>query len=99
MRSDTRRHLVAYDIPDDRRRSRVAKELSKFGDRVQYSVFIVDAGPVKLARVRRAVEALLVHHADSVLICDLGLVHDGLGDRFQWLGVERHTTMPGDFVV
>jgi CRISPR-associated protein Cas2 len=28
-----------YDIPDDRRRSKLAKTLKDFGDRVQYSVF------------------------------------------------------------
>ena len=33
------RYVVAYDIPDDRRRSRVAKVLEGYGARVQYSVF------------------------------------------------------------
>jgi len=33
--------LVAYDIPDDGRRGKVAKELIKMGRRVQYSVFLV----------------------------------------------------------
>lgn len=31
--------LVAYDIPDDRRRAKVAKVLLRFGRRVQYCVF------------------------------------------------------------
>ena len=31
--------VVAYDIPDDRRRTRVAKLLDDYGDRVQYSIF------------------------------------------------------------
>ena len=33
--------LVAYDIPDDRRRTRVAKALERLGKRVQFSVFVV----------------------------------------------------------
>lgn len=33
------RWLVCYDIPDDRRRTRLAKWLNGFGDRIQYSVF------------------------------------------------------------
>lgn len=33
--------VVAYDIPDDRRRLRVANVLEGFGDRVQHSVFEV----------------------------------------------------------
>ncbi|NLE74957.1 MAG: CRISPR-associated endonuclease Cas2 [Actinobacteria bacterium] len=32
-------YLVSYDISHDRRRTRVAKILKDFGDRVQYSVF------------------------------------------------------------
>ena len=31
--------LVSYDIPDDKRRTKLAKALKDFGDRVQYSVF------------------------------------------------------------
>lgn len=33
------RWVVAYDIPDDRRRLKVANILQGFGDRVQHSVF------------------------------------------------------------
>lgn len=33
------RYVVVYDIPDDRRRNRVAKWLQGHGQRVQYSVF------------------------------------------------------------
>ena len=33
--------LVAYDIPSDRRRTRVAKALARFGRRIQYSVFLI----------------------------------------------------------
>ncbi|HET92277.1 MAG TPA: CRISPR-associated endonuclease Cas2 [Chloroflexi bacterium] len=32
-------YVVAYDIPDDRRRSRVARVLEGHGERVQYSLF------------------------------------------------------------
>ena len=32
-------YLVAYDIPDDPRRNRLARVLKDFGARVQYSVF------------------------------------------------------------
>jgi CRISPR-associated protein Cas2 len=31
--------VVSYDIPDDRRRTRLAHALKDFGERVQYSVF------------------------------------------------------------
>jgi CRISPR-associated protein Cas2 len=32
-------YIVSYDIPDDKRRIKVAKILLDFGERVQYSVF------------------------------------------------------------
>ena len=32
-------YIISYDIPDDQRRTKVAKTLLDFGDRVQYSVF------------------------------------------------------------
>lgn len=39
-------YVVSYDIPDDKRRSHVARTLLDFGARVQYSVFecIMDDG-------------------------------------------------------
>ena len=33
------RYIICYDVPDDRRRTRLAHALDKYGDRVQYSVF------------------------------------------------------------
>lgn len=32
-------YIISYDIPDDKRRQKIAKILLNFGDRVQYSVF------------------------------------------------------------
>ncbi len=34
-------YVVAYDISDDRRRTKVAKILEDFGDRAQYTDFSV----------------------------------------------------------
>ena len=36
--------LVSYDISDDRKRAHFAKYLSRFGHRIQYSVFEIDNG-------------------------------------------------------
>ena len=54
-RDRLRRRLIAYDIPDDRRRSRAARVLEGFGDRVQYSVFVVDALPAQFVSAIRSV--------------------------------------------
>jgi CRISPR-associated protein Cas2 len=98
-RADVRRTLVAYDIPDDKRRSRVAKVLQSFGDRVQYSVFVIDAAPVGIARMRRKVDDLIEPDEDSVLICDLGLLESQSDARFSYLGRVPKTTDASSFVL
>jgi len=32
-------YIVCYDIPDDKRRAKLATRLDSYGDRIQYSVF------------------------------------------------------------
>lgn len=39
MSSERMRYVICYDVPDDKRRTRLAKCLDGYGDRVQYSVF------------------------------------------------------------
>ncbi len=72
MRNDAHRYLVAYDVACDKRRARLARVLSSYGDRIQYSVFIVDAARSKLVRLRSDVKSVIELHEDSVLLCDLG---------------------------
>ena len=69
-----RRYLIAYDSPSDPRRERIAHTLETFGDRVQYSVFVVDVRPAKLVRLRTRLETIMERDADSILIADLGLL-------------------------
>lgn len=49
-------YVVSYDIPDDRKRDRIAKVLLDFGTRVQYSVFecIMDDEAVERLTARLA---------------------------------------------
>jgi CRISPR-associated protein Cas2 len=54
--------IVAYDIADDRRRSRVARELEAIGDRLQESVFQIPrriglCPDAVLARLRPLIDA------------------------------------------
>lgn len=95
----TRRYLVAYDIGDDRRRTRVAKCLGMYGDRVQYSVFVVDCRPARLIRLRTELRRLLELDADSVLLCDLGVVANVDARRFEFLGCAAPITPQGPIVL
>lgn len=98
-RRDVRRILVAYDVPVDARRQRLASLLQRYGDRVQYSVFLVDASPGRKVVLRRELEAIMVTSEDSVLMCDLGERQSLKSDQFDYLGVRRRITGPSDMIV
>lgn len=58
--------VVAYDIPDDKRRTRMRKTLLGFGTPVQYSVFECDLSPRELGRLKKAVLAVMRPAEDNV---------------------------------
>src|SRR5690606_18379806 len=72
MSEPIRRMLVAYDISNDARRDRVAAALQEFGERVQYSVFMVDGRPATFVRLKSELRSLINPNADTVMFCDLG---------------------------
>ena len=91
-RDAARRYLVAYDVSDDRRRLRLAKKLGSYGDRVQFSVFVIDVRPAKLVRLRADLVRLMNPEEDSVLLCEVGPVGPGLDSRFEVIGCCRPLT-------
>lgn len=71
--SDQRRgYLVAYDINDDCRRNHVSKILQHYGERLQYSVFLLRIRPSKMLDVRMQIEREIDRVSDSVVFCALG---------------------------
>ena len=68
MRDDVRRVLVAYDVPSDRRRTRVAKTLLKYGDRIQYSVFLLGVTPEELVEIQSRAAGIIDENTDSLWI-------------------------------
>lgn len=99
MSDKVHRYLLAYDIVADARRTRVAKTLESYGDRLQYSVFLVDTKPAKMVRLRVAVTAQLDLSTDSLLVCDLGPVVDGDNQRITFTGATRSFTGHGPLVL
>ncbi|MCP2255211.1 CRISPR-associated protein Cas2 [Prauserella aidingensis] len=97
MSDKVHRYLLAYDVESDARRNRVAKTLESYGDRLQYSVFIVDAKPAKLIRLKAAVTDKLDLAVDALLICDLGPL--SRGDGIEFIGVTRSFTGHGPLVI
>jgi len=91
-REDARRTLIAYDLSEDKRRNKLAHKLQSYGDRVQYSVFVIDTSPAKLRRLKSEIRKIINEKEDSVLFCDLGLVASVCDSRFDCIGRTRPTT-------
>lgn len=60
--------VVSYDVPNDRRRTRLAHALKDFGERVQYSVFECRLKPDQLESLRRRIEKLIEPKEDRLRI-------------------------------
>jgi CRISPR-associated protein Cas2 len=61
-------YVVSYDIESDRRRTKIAKTLEDFGQRVQFSVFECRLNPKDLVRMQERVEELINRKTDSLII-------------------------------
>ncbi len=62
-------YLVAYDIPDNQRRGKVARILEDFGDRVQYSVFEMELEDLaQLQEMQQRLAGAIDPQADNVRI-------------------------------
>lgn len=61
-------YLISYDIPDDRRRVRLAKTLQDYGGRVQYSVFECIMDHDLLTQMVAKIDAVIDAKEDSVRI-------------------------------
>ena len=97
-RDASRRYLIAYDVVNDARRLRVAKKLESYGDRIQYSVFVVDVRPARIVRLVEALEQIIDRQDDSVLLCDLGLLTALDDKRFLVVGRRRPLTDDGPLI-
>jgi len=87
-----RRYLIAYDVPDDKRRTKLAKRLLSYGDRIQYSVFVSDLKPARFVRLRAMINDTVEMAEDSVLICDLGPASSVDAAKFSFVGLDRPIT-------
>lgn len=81
-----RRFLIAYDIRDPKRLRQVCKVTEKYGDRLQYSVFVCDLNPTELLHAKADMEHTMLMTEDSVVIVDLGEVTNA---RFEFMGRRR----------
>lgn len=90
---------MAYDIVDDLRRTRVAKVLESYGDRVQYSVFLIELTAAQQVRLRRRIAEEIDSRVDSVLFCSVGPIGSNSDDRLSYLGCRRKITDESSFIL
>ena len=64
-------YIVSYDIPDTPRRTKVAKILEDFGDRVQYSVFECLLEKGLLGKMISRLEKVVKEEEDSIRVYGL----------------------------
>lgn len=93
------RYLVAYDIASDTRRNRIAHTLGSYGDRVQFSVFIIDANPAKIIRLRTDLRRHMDLSEDHALVCDLGPLTAYPRKAMEFIGDPPPLTSHGPLVI
>ncbi len=86
--------LVSYDVPSDRRRTRLAKALEDFGERVQWSVFECRLDEGQVERMRQRVAREIAPAEDSVRIYRFCL---DCGEKLEILGLGVPTREAGDY--
>ncbi|MBZ0108791.1 MAG: CRISPR-associated endonuclease Cas2 [Candidatus Scalindua rubra] len=64
-------YLVSYDIPDTKRRTKLARILKDYGDRVQYSVFECILDNKLLDKMVKRIHKIAKDEADSIRIYPL----------------------------
>jgi len=88
--------VVSYDIPDDKRRTRVAKTLEDYGTRVQYSVFEVNLDYRHIKEMRKRLEKTIEKTKDSIRFYTLcGACYKGI----DVLGVGQAVEKPAEALI
>jgi CRISPR-associated protein Cas2 len=93
MEMDERIYIVTYDISDDRRWRRVFKLMKGYGTWLQLSVFQCRLTARRRQELAAALEAVIHHRDDHVLIIDVGPAEkvdprvESLGRAFE--GIKR----------
>jgi len=88
--------LVCYDIADDGRRAWLVKILLDYGQRVQESVFWIDAEEELIVRMRERMAKVIQVEEDSLWLVPLC---DACARRVDASGVSRVPHLPEYYVV
>jgi len=79
------RYILCYDIRDDGRLRRRAKVAERWGNRLQYSVFICDLTPVERARLESELRGVVDARIDMTFLIEIGPPGRSSERRFHWV--------------
>lgn len=65
-------YIISYDVRDRKRWRRVYKTMKGYGEWLQLSVFQCRLDKVRLLRLEEAVNEIINHKEDHILVLDLG---------------------------
>lgn len=89
------RYLLVYDIRKPRRLRRVHEVAMRFGDPLQYSVFVCDLTRAEKTLLRGALLDEMDTDVDSIAIFDLGPAQQRAIECVDYLGVARDAGATG----
>lgn len=92
-------YIVTYDISDPKRWRKVFRLLSGFGEHVQLSVFRCDLDSLQVARLVNAINGVIHHGEDQVILLRLGPATVRTLEEIVVLGRPRKFEPPGPRVV
>lgn len=86
MNSRPQAVVVTYDISDSKRRRHVFDTCRGFGDHLQLSVFRMELSQMAIAQLVAALDAVIKHDEDQVLLITLGAASARTNKAFRSLG-------------
>lgn len=89
-------YAISYDIPNDKRRLKVAKTLKDFGERVHLSVFEARLESDQLKRLKERIKKIIAPEEDSVRIYGLCAT---CSEKIEIIGYGKVTQDPDVIVI
>ena len=88
--------LAAYDVSDDRRREHIVRILQDYGQRVQESVFWLEADAMLIANMRERIRREIDEETDSLWIL---MLCEACVQKVETIGVQSVPGVPAFYIV
>lgn len=81
-----KRYIIAYDIREPKRLTRVYRKMRGYGDSIQYSVFICELSKKEKLILLSDLSEIINSSEDNVLIVELGQTGSSPDKRIETMG-------------